>query len=282
MARNAYTLDGVPLMHPQLDYFPDKSSGVRILPAKRSSSLVYPTRDGEASQYGQAYEAGSVAITMNVYGADHESFMQNVEFLRGLFGQRHKLLELRHHYREDGTNDRIAMVQFNASSEVGIKAGARSGTMDFFATIPGTFWRSANTITDVVPVTTSTLSEATLSGLSGSNAPITDALIRVKGQFSELTIKDVVSGHTLHVTFGLAANEYLIIDTSSWTARKVTTNTWDGGVAQDSLVTSSRGSGPMFTLEPMILNNAFVYRIATSGATLSGAQVEVRAKKSYL
>lgn len=284
MTRNAYTLDGIPLTDENLDYFVDKASGIRIMPAKRAVSLQYPGFDGEAWMAGLTYDPGAVSIIMRVYGTDHQSFMQNLEFIRGLFTQRYKKLKLVHHYAEDGSDNRVAIVQFNESHETPVLPGASSGTAEFIGTVSSTFWRSETTFTDVVPIVTTATSESSLPSLSGSNAPITDALIRVKGGFSELTIGDAVSGHTIRIATTLTSTEYIVIDTSAWTARKVTTDTWSGGTVVDTVCTPSRGAGPMLTFEPALMGpGSFAYRITTAGANLTGSpQVEVRAKKSYL
>lgn len=282
MARNAYTLDGVPLVHPQLNYFPEKRTGVRVIPAKISPNIAYPSFDGEAFLPEGTFEPGGVAIKMYVKGATHEAFMTNLEFLNGLFLQRHKVLSLRHDYNEAGTNPRFADVTFNAGSEPEL-LGPNAALVDYVGTIPSVFWRSQNTVDHTTPAVTTTATERELSALSGGNAPIYDSLIRVKGAFSSLTIVESTTNHTLTINTSLAATEYIIIDTANWTARKVTTDTWTGGTNVDHLVTSSRGQGSMISLEPRISAGALKYFIKVSATGPSGSPVvTVRARKSYL
>lgn len=284
MARSAYTLDGVNLVHPQLKYFPERKSGVRVIPAKSSPNIEYPSYDGEAYLPGATYDPGAVGIKMYVKGTTHEEFMTNFEFINGLFMQRHKLLTLRHDYNEAGTNARFAEVQFLSGSEPEwVGPGANAALIDYVATIPGVFWRSQNTIDNVTPAITTAVVERELSALSGGNAPIYDSLIRVKGAFSSLTIVESATGHTITVNTSLTATEYIIIDTANWTARKVTTDTWTGGTVVDHLVTSSRGQGSMISLEPMISGGALKYFLKLSATAPSGSpNLTVRARKSYL
>lgn len=282
MARNSYTLDGVPLTHPELKYFPEKSTGVRVLPAKRLASISYPGVDGDAFLSGASFAPGSVRIKMYIEGADHLEFMENLEYVNGLFLQRHKLLQLRHDYDVDGNEARIAYTTFTSGSEPQMNNGMRSGTMDYMATIPGVFWRSEFEQIVSIPTITTTPSVVTLSALSGANAPITDALIRIKGGFSSLTLSDIATGSTLTVNTALAAGEYVIVDPVNWTARKVTSDTWDGGTSIDQLVVSNKGYGSMFTLEPSMVFGELLYQVQVSATNPVSPRVEIRTKKSYL
>lgn len=282
MARNTYTLDGIPLTDPDGRWFLEKSSGLRTIPAKRMANISYPGVDGDAFIPGATFTPGGVSITMYVEGADHQEFMERVEFLNGLFLQRHKLLELRHDYDVDGLESRHAFVKFSSSGEISFFGqGMKQGTINYMAEIPGVFWRSYMELTQSVNVSTTPVTSI-ITVLAGGNAPVADSLIRVQGGFSKLTLQDETTGSTLTFNSALAANEYIIVDCKNWTARKVTTDTWDGGVNVDMSVVSNRGYGSMFTMEPSIFGAEMTYRVTAWADNPASPRFEIRAKKSYL
>lgn len=281
--RNSYTLDGVPLTNLAAGYFLEKKTGLRTIPAKRMANISYPAVDGDSFLPGAPFAAGGVAVTMYVEGADHQQFMERVEFINGLFLQRHKLLELRHDYNVANTVSRHAFVTCVSSSEISFGPGVKSGTIDYYLEVPGCFWRSAAATDFASPAVTTVLTSRTLTNLTGGNAPVADALIRVKGAFSTMTIRDNVTGSQLTISTPLLATEYIIIDPVKWTARKVTADTWVGGTVVDASVISNRGMGSMFVLEPGIVAGALQYSVSVSATNPATAPAfEVRAKKSYL
>lgn len=284
MIRNTYTLDGIPLMDPEGRWFFERSTGLRLIPAKSMPNISYPGVDGEAFSPGATYLPGGVRIVMYTDGKDHEEFMTRVEYLNALFLQRHKLLELRHDYDEDGLNSRHAWVRFSASTSIEpIGQGMKSGTIEYIAEIPGVFWRSVDTRTMAMNTITTTPKTYSVGILAGGNAPVIDSLIRFKGGFSTLTMVDLTTGSQIVCNTPLTSSEYIIVDTLNWTARKVTTNTWDGGTNVDMSVVSNRGSGSMFNMEPSLLGQDFQYQVTLSCTNPSGnPQVEIRAKKAYL
>lgn len=281
MSRNDYTLDGVALFDPAGRWFPERSTGIRVYPARRSTNLMYPGVDGEVFNPGARFESGSVSINLYIEGSTHEEMMENIEFINGVIGQRHKALDLIHHYST--SQDRHAKVEFMESYEPKLYSPLKA-LLQLRASVLNTFWRS--------PVASDTTSGAIGTGLgvtdlinlSGGNAPVSDALIRVKGAFSELVLVDPVSGSTLQIKTPLTATQYIIIDTANWTARKVTTNTWEGGTVVDSLVVSNRGYGSMFEIAPSRYNSTSLnYQLQAKATNPSSSPVAtVRAKKSYL
>lgn len=282
--RNSYTLDGVALTNVSAGYFPEKSTGIRTVPAKRSSSISYPGVDGEAFLTGAPYVPGGVAVTMYVEGTDHQAFMQNFEFLNGLFLQRHKLLTLRHDYDSAGTVYREALVKC-VSSTAPKMLDMKSGLIDYALEIPGSFWRAGSDSTSASPVLTTSTQTYTVTALTGGNAPVADSLIRVKGAISGATITDVATGSQITITAPLLSTEYLVIDPANWVARKQSSNTWSltGGTDFANNVVSNEGYGSQFVMEPFISGGALVYQVTLiSSSPASSPVVEFRAKKAFL
>lgn len=284
--RNSYTLDGVALTNLSAGYFLEKSTGLRLIPAKRSPNISYPGVDGDVFIPGAVYQPGGVAVTMYVEGADHQQFMERIEFLNGLFLQRHKLLPLRHDYNVANTVYREAMVKCTSSSQVKMLTPT-SGTIDYGLEIPSSFWRAGTESTSASPAVTASTQTYSVVSLNGGNAPVSDARIRVKGAFSTLLIKDVATGSLIQLTGAITSSQYVIITPDEWFAKKVISDTWDrysaGSTDYSTFVVSNRGQGSQFITEPSIVGGALTYQLElwATGAS-SSPVVEIRAKKAYL
>lgn len=306
---NQYTLDGVPLRDPQARWFTDRSTGVRIIPARRIPSLTYPGVDGNSFIPRSPYDPGSVFISLNVQGNTYLDLRRHMEFITGLFTQRGKLMELHEHYDDDPNNDRIAWVTLASSVEPKMTSRT-SAIMSFVLSIPGTFWRSADIVEGWTPPLLRRPDNNLPSGifpfelptLYGGNAPITDLMLKISGgTFGTAMIKDPASGNQINISEKfLTSDDTILIDTANWNAIRYKTSVvgpgnWSmdvkSGVPVNDKVESTRGVGSMFTLEPTLNAEAefFGYRIEghvhtinESPPTTGTAFISYRGRKAYL
>ena len=287
---NQYTLDGVPLRDPQLRWFADRDTGIRIIPARRDNSRSYPLVDGETFQPGAAYDAGSVAISVRVKGKTNVELRKRVEFITGLFSQRHRLLELIEHYGPNAVDRRVAKVSLASSVEPRY-IDKQTVIVGAIFKIPGVFWRSVATITDTTPAITNDYAIHELAPLAGGTGPINDFMLRIRGgAFSTAYIQDPNSGIMLNIDTPLLATQTMVIDTVNWKAALhagTTADTWavTGGTNISKFVQPNIGYGTQLTLEPSPKLDDFsmAYRMALKGTNVTGApKVTYRAKISYL
>lgn len=281
--RNSFTLDGVPLTDATGRWFVERSTGLRSVPGKRDSNLQYPGWDGTAFTPGSPLTPGTISIKMYVEGTDHENFLENMEFIIGLFMQRHKLLDLVHHYNVAGTENRVAKVKFSTST-VPKMLTTTQGTIEFLGEIPDGIWRGDSLITQMVGTMTAVNTYYNLTSFAGANAPMGDSIIRFKGAFNTAFLEDSATGMRISVQAALTSTEYLLIDTKTWECDKMVANTWNfGGTDWSANVKSWRGFGPMHIFEPMMNSGILTYRAniwCTSPS--SSPTVEVRAYKEFL
>lgn len=286
---NQYTLDGVPLKDPELRWFTDRETGIRIVPARRQAEQRYPHVDGVNFIPAAPYDPGQVAIQLQVTGKNYLEFRENLEFIVGVMTQRNKLLELRDHYEgANPSSDRVAMVTLSASSEP-VMIDRQSALVSVLFSVPGTFWRSAEEITGISPEITNTGLHG-YSIITGGNAPIDDFILRVRGAFSSLFIEDVVTGTRLDVEAPLARDETMLIDTVDWKAiivQGTTVDTWTLNQGRDvsGYVTPNSGYGSMFRVEPELAasGTSLVYRVNAEATNISKpVTIEYRTRRSYL
>lgn len=287
---NQYTLDGVALRDPQLKWYTDRSTGVRVIPARRVPEQRFPGVDGQIHITDQPYDAGAVSMRIRVTGRDWDDMRINLEFLTALITQRSKLMELREHFKSSSYDDRVAMVTLAGSVEPVITS-KRTSYIDVIFSIPGTFWRSANDIlANITEAITTTPTTRELTAWRGGNAPIDDMLIRVAGgAFSSLVLTDEATGNELRVNTAITSSQRLLIDPVNWKA-VIQSNTGDvwtttTGTDVSGLVVPNRGYGSMFLMEPILdtQSRLSTYRVRVSGTNISGTpRVTMRAKRSYL
>lgn len=110
-----YSLDGLPLDDPQGRWYLHDRTGLRIMPARTVTGASLPGRDGVLASLGSAFTPGFLPLTVSVNRSTHAELMESVEFLNGVFGQRHKLMSLVHDYG-DGQK-REAMVEIVSQVE---------------------------------------------------------------------------------------------------------------------------------------------------------------------
>lgn len=287
---NQYTLDGVKLRDPALRWHPNRETGIRVVPARRVPDQAFPGVDGSNFIPGASYNPGSIALALDVRGTDYRSFRENLELITAVIAQRHKLLDLRDHYDNNATNDRIAQVSL-ASSVEPVMTSNKSAIITAVMSVPKAFWRSASTYDAATPQVTNTASTHTLTGFTGGNAPIDDMLIRIRGgAFSSMTIKDPAGGRQLNINTALLATETMLIDPANWKAIIVSgtsTDTWsmNQGRNVSANVEPNVGYGSMLLIEPSLnsLATAFNYNVTVAGTNVSGSPtVTFRARRSYL
>ncbi len=271
------SLDGLPLRDPQGRWFWDRETGLRIRPSFLTGAATLPGRDGTLASKS-TFTAGAMLLSLIACGDTPAEMDENTSLLLGLLSQRHKLMPLVHDF---GGRIREAKAEVNGSVEPR-RMDARTAQLLIPLSFPSVFWRDLATV-DAPALVTGTTASTTLTALAGTTGTINDALIRFKGGFTTATITDPVSGDSITINQALTSTEYLIVDCATWTARKVTTDTWVGGTNVITNVVSNRGSGPMLTLNPDFTTGAGRVRLTVKGnSPTTSPTVTVRARRSFL
>lgn len=290
-----YTLDGVPLDHPAGCWRLKKGTQRRPLPGARAVRVTVPGRAGELPIVGLDHELTSFSLVFSVTGATpagadggYAQLEANLEALSALLGVRHRLMSLRY---QAGAIVRVADVTVIAASEPELWVGAARARLTAVVEVPSVYWRDETTTTWEGSANTTGQAVTTLAG---STAPITDALIRVTGPATNITIRDVATqGAVGLLTSGsnsLTASERLLIDAAAMRAALVTTDTWDLVAGTDRTgVISVFGPGSAsrwLHLTPAValadpFSRAVLINCTASGTTVA-SKLEVRARRAYL
>lgn len=233
--QGTYTLDGFPLDDPAGRWWLRKGTGVRIRPARRSTTMTRPGRDGYAANTDARYMAGSVSLLIMVKGAAYEEMRDNLDLLMGILSQRRRLLPLTDTYTPG--NAKVADVEITASIEPELIAH-KAAELEVICSVPSAYWRDA-TLTEAVAAATSVKTTRTLYELAGGTGTISDAMLRFEGGFSQLTASCPNSGQSITVNEALLQDESILVDPNAWTASKQT-------IQPDTFIATNLSTNPSF------------------------------------
>jgi hypothetical protein len=286
-----YTVDGVPLDHPAGCWKLLAATQVRPLPGARAASVSVPGRPGELPTVREGFETTTVGLTLAVTGMTPEGIDQgaagledNLRALYGVFGTRHRLLDVRY-TPAAGTLELAADAKAVTASEPTVWTGAARARLTVVLRIPGVFWR------DPAPVdwSTSTLgAPVRVSTLDGSSAPVLDAILRITGPVTGLRITDIETDGWLAYPGSLAAGRQLRMHCGRMDAHEAPSVTWDGVEANATgrILGGGPGSGFLFlALTPAPVTSAHDrgVRVLVEGAgTTEATLVELRARRAFL
>ncbi|GAA3890611.1 hypothetical protein GCM10022243_64360 [Saccharothrix violaceirubra] len=286
-----YTVDGVPLDHPAGCWKLLAATQVRPLPGARAASVVIPGRPGELPLVGADVEATTIGLTLGITGASPTGIDQgaagldaNLAALYGLFGVRHRMLELR--YRPAPTVAEVAAeATVTAASEPQMWVGAARARLAVIARIPGAFWR------DVAARVWSTPEPGfpeRVTTLDGSTAPVSDTVWRITGPISDLRIADSLTDSWVSYPGTLDAGRQLRIHCGRLDAHEAASIAWDGTSAGATGRITNGGPGSArgwLTFTPVPVTSAHdrgVQVLIGGTGTSSATLIEMRARRAFL
>lgn len=142
------------------------------------------------------------------------------------------------------------------------------------------FWRSSAEVTSTATAIGS--NSVAVTAFPGISAPVRDAVIRVKGGVTGLTVADS-RGTFFNYTAVLLSTEWLRFESATGRAYKTTTDTWTGGTEVTSLI--DNGPGPYYLeVTPTFTDPSSRHAelTVTSSARTGSPTVQVRGKNAFL
>lgn len=263
-----YSIDGVPLDNSALGW------------VFRSGSQPYSGMEADIVS-SRATGRDGAKNGMSTYGSPTlklvvQTPLANLEALNALF-RGHDLT-----LRKVSDSSRLARITLVTSEPARFYPGSRLIDMAYYVQIDGAYWRGA-TQTTTAPVTLSSASVVVDNILPGISAPVQDAIIRVRGGFTNLRITDT-SGAWVTVN-SLNEGAYVRIDCATLRAWWTNSDTWEGGQE-----TSGRcdfgGPRDLFEITPRWTSSnpaSRAGRLTVETATrTTQARIEIRGRGAFL
>lgn len=202
---------------------------------------------------------------------------ERVNHIRALFGQPSILLG-----RVSGGVETSAVAKLESISDDDYVVGV-TNRMVIQLAIPGAFMREAVATSDDLAFSAD-LVAAEVASLSGSSAPVTDAVVRVTGPATTVSVTDPSSGTGIYWAGALAAGQYLFLAARPLDAR-ISANAADwttGGTSE--LANVSFPAVGRLQLWPVVQSPTVrkVLISATGSGRSAATKLAVRAGRSYL
>lgn len=268
----------------------------RATAQRRSGDYDIPNMDGALPSLNDPLEPSTFGLSMWLRGTDADgavpaagsltTLRANLDELLHLFGQRHKLLELRETVDAVGTERRAwAKVTDSIAPELNTPGSAGSFAVAF--SLPYGCWEDVAT-QDFASATNPTPGTALeVSTLAGATDRITDAIFVVDGPAVAPRLTDPATGMWVELGRTLAAGESWRFNSATWSSRYgagVTTGSADATGTDATAVTNTGGPSRAYglPLTPVRLTGARRVQLALSGSGFTtSTRFLVRARRKY-
>lgn len=267
-----YTINGVSLDDPRFGWIFRRGSQPFITLSATMSEVEAVGRRGVA-QYQTGMTAGLWTCVVNTPWAHQET-------LNALLTQ--PTLEL----STVANPNRVAAVKFMASDVDTIYNSDRSTDMLFTLSLVDAAWRDKTQSTSPV-VSLNSAATVNVAGLIlGGSAPVQDAIVRIRGAASAISVTDFASGSWFSYAPALPAGSYLRFESASERAYVTTSDTWTGGTEVSGIVDFGGPSGGIFELTPvgaaLTPQTRSALLTVTTGTRDTNASIQVRSRTAYV
>lgn len=280
------TVDGV-----RLDTYAfnvETLDGRLAVPSVRGEDPVVPGMDGAVFVPNKSYDSGRMTLTMWVRGCDVNGgvpttntteFRTNLDMITRMFTVRHRLLDVRQTWPAGDIQWLCKVEQpwdftataFNPMARFAVELG-----------IPGTFGQDVSTADYTSAAGLASGVTLTLTNYNGTTAPISDAILVVRGPATNPRLTNPDTGEWVQYNGTIAAGSDWRVDCSLWETRtgvgigiasgagtnQVANTQYAGGGARFMRLTPRPSGGPQLVL--------------TGTGFSTGTQVLGRARRKFI
>ncbi|WP_402843802.1 hypothetical protein [Microbacterium sp. GXS0129] len=261
-----YAINNVPLQNATFGWIERAPTEPLSALVRRRRTMQVSGVDGVVPGLGSTMEAVVLRFVV-------QTPRENLETLNALFGDAGTLTQV-------GLANRSVAYETLSSTPLPLNVdGDEIVDMQYMIQLPRAFWRATGTVTS--PATPLDAS-VTVTGLfPGLSAPVTDAIVRVKGESSGVRIVD--SGGSWVSMPALTASQYGRFHLDTGECFITTSNTWTGGTDASGLVDFGGIRGG-FEFTPRLASgdpSDREARITVTAVTWPGATIEVRGRSAH-
>lgn len=281
------TVDGV-----RLDTLGYNVTGITYrVPGVRSGEVRVPGLHGALPSYDEDFEEAGYTLSLWLKGADVDGVIPadsvgqlraNLDTLLGLFGVRHRLLDVRETVATGVTRQALCQVRSSFAPEID---PGRLCQFKAELVIPGAFWQDPATA-DFAQAGVTSGTTYTVTTLSGATAPVQDSKILVTGPAANPRVTDIATGHSVLYGGTLAAGSKWLINCETFASRvgaSLTLASLDTDGADAQALTSFTRPSRYLTLVPDLSGGSRLVRASLTGSGFTGAtSLAIRARRKFL
>lgn len=276
----AYTLQGFNLHQPDLGFYLLEGSAFASDIAPRRANLVVPLMHGEIPAWNDPLDTTTIALRVRIRDRDPAELERKWNYLRSLLGLgSNNPIVVR---RESANLITFTHAQLLSMSEPDFWCAAGQVHTVILLHNPSGRWQHVDLEEQVLDVPGA---QQMIVTAMESSAPITNALFRVRGPLSSITIRNPYNdtGFSWSWTAPIGALEYLLVDTENYQAWINSTNSWDAREGDVSSRLLTEGNG-MLSLTPIPGltpgSNTNLTSVSASGQG-ANTQLTVRSRRTF-
>lgn len=276
-----YTIEGFNLHQPELGFYLLEGSSYASEISPRRVNLEVPGVHGEIPQWNDPLSSTNVVFNVRVREANPESLRQKWQYLRALMrtGNNNPVTVRR---LESG-QVLSAQMQLLSMSEPDFYCAAGMVTTTIMLHNPSGRWSAINTTEQELAIPGT---DQILTAAAASSGPITDALVRVRGPVSSITMRDNTNdtGFQWQLSPTISSGQYLLVDCGSFTAWRNTTDDWEqrGSDVSSGLRTIGNGMLSLVSLPSFVVGNNSSSVTVSAAGTSSNTELHVLARQTHI
>lgn len=227
------------------------------------------------------YDAPTVNLTFALSRQPGVTLEAAVNNLVGAFARPGEVMVTR---ISEGQTTRAACRLVSMSEPDGLFI-AQVATMTVVLRVPGVFFRGEPIISAPYSLAVDRLVD--IPTLSGSTAPITDSVLRVRGPLDRVSATDPSTRTGISWSGDLAADQYLYLNTDALTARRTTAaNAWEVGGEPVSGAVDYPVAGPLQIWPALTTAGPLVrpcqLQLSASGPRTTATEFTIRGRRAFL
>lgn len=266
----------------------------RATAARRNGDYAIPNLDGAVPSLNDPLEPANYGLEMWLRGTDADgavpvagsldTLRANLDELLHLFGQRHKLLDLRE--KVSDTEERRAWAKVADAIAPDLNQPGSAARFTVGLVIPSGMWEDVDTQDRnlVAPVTA-----AEVTSLAGATERINDAIFLVTGPATTPRITDPATGMWVELGYALPAGERWRFNSATWASRTSTTvalGSADTAGTDRTAVTTVGGPSRAYGLPLTPVRDTGARRVkltltAASGIVAGTTTLSTRTRRKY-
>lgn len=277
-----YTIQGFNLHQPQIGFQLMEGSSYATAVAPRRVNLLVPNMHGEIPAWNDPLDSTQISLRVRIRDSDPAELERKWIYLRSLcMGGQNNPATLR---RETEDHNAFAYVQLLTMSEPDFWCAA--GMVDTVIILHNPSGRWENAVTPEDQMLSVPGAQQSVVAAMQSSAPITNALFRVRGPLSSITIRNPYNdtGFTWTAETTLTTSQWVLVDVANYQAWVNYTASWSDRIVDASRTLLTEGVG-MLTLTSIPTSvygeNYNITSVSASGHTAQ-TELVVRARPTYL
>lgn len=208
------------------------------VPELRGDHTTLPQRSGIVPRFNRSYDAGELALSMWIIGAEVDGsipktrsarralFERNLETLLTLFHHQSNFITLyKQNISPDGSDSvetRWARAVITGSTSMETMAARQRAEITFTFKLIDAHWSVSTPIVESSIASATLPQTITLTGMG--SAPVEDALVTITGPITNPTVSCYDSGTTVSYAGTVATGQTLVLDSGQWKANIASTN----------------------------------------------------------